>query len=70
MKMIAQETVRVHFRNGLDVFAVQRQKVDVIPPFAENVLAAIAAIVDVVIVTVFKWDRFGHGDSELDLTGF
>ena len=60
MKMISQQAKRERVRDGLDVFRVQIHEVGVVAFLDENILAIVAAIVDVVVGVVEKRGRAGH----------
>ncbi len=54
MKMILQQAIGKSFGNRLNVMRVEFEKVDVVAFFNKNILAVVAAIVDVVILARLK----------------
>ena len=60
VKVIAQQAVGERPRDRLDVFQVEPQEVAVIAFFDKEILAVIAAIVDMIILPILQW-RGIHG---------
>src|SRR3990172_2207606 len=58
--MVAEQAIGKSIGDGRDVFAVELHEVVVVAVLAENILAVIAAIVDVVILARFEWCEFLH----------
>ena len=61
MEMVPQQAVRKGFRDGIDVFEMQIQKMLVIALLDENIFTVGTAIVDMIIGIVEKRGRAGHG---------
>ncbi len=57
VKVIAQQAIGKCPRDRLDVFQVELQKVAIVALFDENVLAIVAAIIDVIVQAVLKRNR-------------
>lgn len=60
MKMISEQAIRKGFRDRINVFGVQIHKVGVVAFLNKNILAVVAAIVDVVVGVVEQRRRAGH----------
>lgn len=61
MKVVSQQTIRECVGDRLDVFCIQIQEILVIALLNENILAVVAAVVDVVVSIVEQRGRAGHG---------
>jgi hypothetical protein len=63
MEMVSKQAIRKCFSDWLDVFGVQIHEVSVIAFLYKNILAVVAAIVDMVIGVVEQRGWAGHGCS-------
>ncbi len=60
MKMVSQQTVCKSLSDGFDILEMQVQEMLVVPFLNKDILAVIAAIVDVITGIVAKRWRTGH----------
>jgi len=58
--MVAHQTVGEGVGDWLDVVGVELEKVRIVALLYKDALAIVAAVVDVIVVAVFKWNRLRH----------